>query len=226
MTQSGMSWTRCEMRMVRSAGVQEPQRPFWLRTQRTLTGRDAFGTSARYRTARRCALVCSSSSVRRLRCSRASRRSSIRSTRSPSRYADTVRRRRWLRRTSTTGLRPMPVHHRPPAHASRRLPIRRKGESLDRRPESPYCWPSAWKIPAEVILSTRRSPVVHALSTSAHTVTHRVIPNVWTARHAQEEQHRRVLTKHTSPTLVTRQTHGVDLLTLSTWDRSVTSRNG
>src|SRR6266545_4460304 len=46
MTQSGMSWTRCEMRMVRSAGVQEPQRPFWLRTQRTLTGRDAFGTPA------------------------------------------------------------------------------------------------------------------------------------------------------------------------------------
>ena len=34
--------------MVRSAGVHEPQRPFWLVTQRTLTGREARGCSARY----------------------------------------------------------------------------------------------------------------------------------------------------------------------------------
>ena len=33
--------------MVRSAGVQEPQRPFWLRTQRTLAGQRGRGYSGR-----------------------------------------------------------------------------------------------------------------------------------------------------------------------------------
>ncbi|SCE16330.1 hypothetical protein GA0115246_111761 [Streptomyces sp. SolWspMP-sol7th] len=39
MTYSGMPWRRCDRRMLPSAGVQEPQRVFWLVTQRTVSGR-------------------------------------------------------------------------------------------------------------------------------------------------------------------------------------------
>src|SRR2546430_16908508 len=60
-----MSMIRSEIRIVRSAGVHEPQRPFWLPTHRTLAGRAAAGYSARYRSARRLARVPSSASVRR-----------------------------------------------------------------------------------------------------------------------------------------------------------------
>jgi hypothetical protein len=113
---------RWEIRIERSAGVHEPQRPFWLVTHRTLAGMAARAWSGRYWSISRRDRAWSSSSVRLSRSSRAARRASILSThsvssarenwsgmrtttRSPSRYADTVRRRRWLRRTSTTGLR-------------------------------------------------------------------------------------------------------------------------
>jgi hypothetical protein len=42
-----MSMIRSEIRIVRSAGVHEPQRPFWLLTHRTLAGLPAAGYSAR-----------------------------------------------------------------------------------------------------------------------------------------------------------------------------------
>ena len=50
--------------MVRSAGVHEPQRPFWLVTQRTLAGTAIRPCSGRYRSISRRARSSSSSSER------------------------------------------------------------------------------------------------------------------------------------------------------------------
>src|SRR5436190_13125286 len=111
-----MPFNRRESRMVRSAGVHEPQREFWLSTQRTLTG---SARPSRYFAESTFARAVRASSDGRRFCSERSSlativliqsRSSalvIRAGRStttePSslRYAETVRRRRRLRRTST-----------------------------------------------------------------------------------------------------------------------------
>ncbi len=105
--------------MVPSTGVHEPQREPWLVTQRTPVG---FATPPRYcrdssaarrpsspspraarRALRRSCVANRSSMIAIQRCSSARdiRAGSSTMVRSPSRYADTVRRRRALRRTST-----------------------------------------------------------------------------------------------------------------------------
>ena len=123
--------------MVPSTGVHEPQREPWLVTQRTLFG---FGVPPRYcrdnsaarrpssasprdaRRALRCSCVASRSSMIAIhRCSSARdiRAGNSTMVRSPSRYADTVRRRRALRRTSTE-----PSDE--PSEAATRAPYRRR----------------------------------------------------------------------------------------------------
>jgi hypothetical protein len=122
MTQDGIDCSRWESRIVRSTMVHDPQRVAMLRTQRTLLG---CGRPSRYRADSSAARCISAASPRRApdRAWLASRRV-IRSTKSetsrcssalpsragtsttivsPSRYAETVRRRRVLRRTSTAG---------------------------------------------------------------------------------------------------------------------------
>jgi hypothetical protein len=119
MTQPGMVASRSDSRMVPSTGVHEPQREPWLVTHRTLFG---FGTPPKYwressaarrpssaspraarRALRRSCVASRSSMIATQRCSSARdiRAGSNTIVRSPSRYADTVRRRRALRRTST-----------------------------------------------------------------------------------------------------------------------------
>src|SRR5450432_658193 len=118
MTQPGVEASRSESRMVPSTGVHEPHREPWLDTQRTLAG---CGTPPRNRRESSAARRPSSASPRAarpaLRRSCLARRSSMTSIQrsssardmragsstivvSPSRYADTVRRRRALRLTS------------------------------------------------------------------------------------------------------------------------------
>src|SRR3954453_4117109 len=112
-----MPLRRRDSRMVRSAGVHEPHREFWLSTQRTVAG---CARPARYFDESTCARSVSASSDGRRFCSERSRRASIvltqsrssafvmragsRTTTEPSslRYAETVRRRRRLRLTSTS----------------------------------------------------------------------------------------------------------------------------
>src|SRR5690349_16234318 len=117
-----MPWSRCESRMLPSDGVHEPQRVFWLVTQRTEAGR---ARPSKYWADSRWARSESSSSPRtRLlswaaslssmtvtqRCSSASdiRAGMSTTVRSPSRYAETVLRRRALLRTSIA-LAPEPL---------------------------------------------------------------------------------------------------------------------
>src|SRR3954469_19732823 len=116
MTQLGMPLSRRDSRIVRSAGVQEPQRAFWLSTQRTLTG--SARPSRNFAESTFARAVRASSDGRRFCSERSSlativliqsrssalvMRAGSSTTTEPSslRYAETVRRRRRLRLIST-----------------------------------------------------------------------------------------------------------------------------
>ena len=130
--------------MVPSTGVHDPQREPWLVTHRTLFG---FGTPPRYcrdssaarlpssasprdarRALRRSCVASRSSMIAIHRCSSARdmRAGSSTIVRSPSRYADTVRRRRALRRTSTEPSDSERPETTEPSEAATRAPYRRR----------------------------------------------------------------------------------------------------